>query len=94
MDLPSLLQASGGSITLHIRVRPFAPTTAWAGTLDDNTHVVQVHAAPERNKANIALVRFLAQEAGVDVRHVAIVAGATSPKKVVKISIPQARPRS
>jgi uncharacterized protein (TIGR00251 family) len=45
---------------------------------------VAVAAPPERGKANDAICALLAQALGVPVRNVTVIAGGTSPRKLVR----------
>ena len=69
---------------LALKVTPGAPGDAVFGWLGD-TLKLRVSAAPERGKANAAVERFLAQTLGIPVTDVRIVAGASSPRKIVEI---------
>lgn len=46
---------------------------------------LRVTAAPEKGKANTAVIRLLAEHFGVKQTQIQIVAGASSPRKVVEI---------
>ena len=47
---------------------------------------VRVTAAPEKGRANIALIRLLAKEWGLAARDLALASGAASRHKVVRVS--------
>jgi uncharacterized protein YggU (UPF0235/DUF167 family) len=55
-----------------------------AGWLDD-TLKVRVTAAAERGRANAAVEKIIADALGIEGRRVRIVAGRTSPRKIVEI---------
>ena len=69
---------------LQIRVRPRAGrNTIEIG--DDGQVTVRVTAAPERGRANEAVVELLAKKLGVSKSSVTVVRGLTSRDKVVRI---------
>ena len=72
-------------IKLAIKVVPGSSRDDIAGWLGD-TLKVRVTAAPERGKANAAVEKTLAAALGVPARCVRIVAGGTSPRKIVEIA--------
>ena len=72
-------------ILLVVKVVPGSSKTAIAGTIDGMLKV-KVAAAPERGKANEALIDFLAETLGVKRNTVAIVRGHTHPVKHVRVS--------
>lgn len=88
MDIASFQQRlkSEGKLTLQIRVVPRSPATAWAGLLADGSVKLKIAAVPEKGKANEELVRFLAREFSVPRAQIAILAGASSHAKLVRIS--------
>jgi uncharacterized protein (TIGR00251 family) len=69
---------------LHLRVSPGAANTELVGRHADGWKV-RVHAAPERGRANDAVVRFLAERLGVPRGSVSIVSGHASRDKVVEL---------
>ena len=70
----------------RIKVIPGAPKTENRGFLADGTWKVALAAAPEKGKANISLINFLAKELGVPKSQVKILSGATARLKLVEIS--------
>lgn len=75
-----------GKIELTIRVRPHAKVTRLKDILDDGSLKIDLAAAAEDNKANIALMRFLADAFSVPASHIALLSGATSRLKLVRIT--------
>ena len=69
---------------LHLKVVPKASRDRVAGWVGDRLKV-QVTAAPERGKANAAVIEVLAAALGVPRGRVRIVAGETSPLKTVEV---------
>lgn len=72
------------SIQLHVKVVPGASRTRVAGRYGDGIKV-QVSAAPERGKANDAVVAVLAEWLAVRPHCITITAGHTQPRKQVRI---------
>ena len=77
---------SEGFITLILRVRPGARETTIVGVMDDGTIKINVCAKAEEGKANAELIRFLAEEFNVPRGNIAILAGAGSRRKTVRIT--------
>ncbi len=70
---------------LRLKVVPGASKTEISGWLGENLKI-RVTAAAERGKANAAVKKILADSLQVPRTAVKIVAGDTTPKKVVEIS--------
>ncbi len=70
---------------LSVKVVPKAAKTESAGVMADGTRKIRLAALPENGKANEALRRFLADEYGVTLNQVEVVAGHTSTRKMVRI---------
>jgi len=71
-------------LLLHLKVVPKASRDRVVGWVGDRLKV-QVTAAPERGKANAAVVEVLAAALGVSRGRVRIIAGETSPLKTVEV---------
>ena len=71
---------------LRIKVIPGAPKTEIKGEMADGTLKIAVAAAPEKGKANAALIDFLAKNFGVPKGNVKIISGISTRTKLVKIS--------
>ncbi len=69
---------------LAVKVVPGASRTRIAGRYGEGIKV-QVAAAPEKGKANAAVVALLAETLGVREACVALVSGQTQPRKVFRI---------
>lgn len=78
------LEQRGASIRLSVHVQPRASRSELAG-MHGSALKVRLHASPVDGAANDALVRLLAEQLGVPVRAVRIVAGGTSRAKTVEI---------
>ena len=76
-------------LTLH--VQPGASRTEYAGVHGD-AHKIRLAARAVDGRANEALIAFLADAFGVPRRDVAIASGASSRRKIVRISSPSKRP--
>jgi uncharacterized protein len=74
-----------GAVTLKVKVTPKSPKSGITGRLSDGTLKIRVAAPPERGKANAELCSLLAREYGVPPKNVTILAGETSPTKLVRI---------
>jgi uncharacterized protein (TIGR00251 family) len=75
-------------LDLVIRVRPGAPRSKFVSTLTDGSLKIDVAEAAEAGKANLALVRFLAESFGVERSTVEVLSGKTSRRKLVRIQLP------
>ena len=76
------------TITLNVKVVPRSSRSEIAGTMDDGTLKVKVAAVPEKGRANEELCSVLAAHYQVPVRDVAVIAGLTSTRKTVRITLP------
>ena len=74
-----------GKVILQIRLTPGAKRTGWQGLWNGTHWRVAVRERAIDNKANEALVEFLAQEAGVPTKNVTITHGHTCRQKTVEI---------
>ena len=70
---------------IRIKVVPKSSKSELAGILPDGTWKVKVAAAPEKGKANRALVEFLAEHLGVAKSRIRIVSGETSQLKRIQV---------
>jgi len=70
---------------IRIKVIPGAPKTEIKGVMADGTLKIALRAQPEKGKANAALIKFLAAEFGVPRAKIAIISGAATRIKLVKI---------
>jgi len=71
-------------VRLHLKVIPKASANRIVGWVGERLKI-QVTAAPERGKANAAVIVVLAQALGVARSAVRITAGETSPLKTVDV---------
>lgn len=84
-DELELIPVAGGT-RLRLRVKPGARKTAIVGA-HGGALKIAVAAAPERGKANRAVVRLLAAALGLPVSAVTIAAGTTSQDKIAEIAL-------
>jgi hypothetical protein len=82
---PPWLHIQAGDIVLDVLVTPGGSRERVMGTHAQRLKV-QLVAPPTENRANVALVRFLARSLGVARAQVAIVAGTTSRCKTVRVA--------
>ncbi len=83
--MTSPLKAADGGVRLAVRLAPKASKSAIDGVAPD-AHggavvKVRVTAAPEKGKANDALIKLLAKETGIAKTRIQIAAGATDRRK-------------
>ena len=76
-----------GEILLQIRVHPGSRKTCFKDVMADGTIKIDVAAVPEEGRANVVLVKFLAEEFGIVKANVEIVAGETTRKKIVRVYV-------
>jgi len=74
----------GGEILIRCKVKPGARDNALSGVKADELHV-RVSAAPEKGRANEAVVRLLADALGVPKSSVGLKTGAGAPRKVISV---------
>lgn len=84
-DLSKKLAAEG-RLTFHVKVIPRASKSELVGVLADGSLKVKLAAVPEKGKANEELRQVLAQAFGVPRNQVQIIAGETSPRKLVRVT--------
>ena len=75
-----------GRLTFPVKVMPRSTMSEVVGFLEDGSLKVKLAAMPEKGKANEELRQVLARMLGVSRRHVEIIAGETSPRKLVKVT--------
>ena len=74
-----------GKVILQIRLTPGAKRTGWQGLWNGTHWRVSVRERAVDNKANEALIEFLAKEAGVPLKNITITHGQTCRQKQVEI---------
>lgn len=73
-------------VILQIRLTPGAKHTGWQGKWNGTHWRVAVRERAVENKANEALIDFLAKEAGVPKKNITITHGLTNRQKQVEIT--------
>jgi uncharacterized protein (TIGR00251 family) len=79
------LEQHTDAVVIPVRVRAGARRTGLAG-VHNGALRVEVTAAPEKGKANQAIITLLSKTLGVAKSHIAILSGETSPQKRVQIA--------
>jgi len=74
-----------GEVYLAIKVIPGSSKTEFREIMADGTYKIAIAAAPEKGKANIELIKFLAREFKVLKSRLVIISGAGERTKLVKI---------
>ena len=82
---PVLVVAAAGGVRLHLRVKPGGHADRLLGP-HAGALKLEVRAAPDRGRANDAVVRLLAEALGVGRSQVEVIAGAAARDKVVSVS--------
>ena len=75
-----------GKVILQIRLTPGAKRTGWQGKWNGTHWRVAVRERAIDNKANEALIAFLATETGLPSKNITITHGQTSRQKQVEIT--------
>lgn len=70
---------------LRVKVVPRSARSEVAGELSDGTLKVRIAAAPEKGRANAALIECLASYFKVPASAVTIVSGHSAPRKLVRV---------
>ncbi len=88
-------RASGDAVLLSLRLTPKSSRDALEGVeaLSDGRSVLKarVRAVPEDGKANLALLRLLADQLDLPIRALSLTSGATGRTKVIRIEGAQAQ---
>ena|SRR6185369_18017997 len=74
-----------GGAELRVKVVPGSSRDRIAGILGDALKI-QVSAAPERGRANVAVERLIAKSLGVAESAVAVTVGHSTPRKTIRIA--------
>ena len=78
------IQEVNGGVVFVAKIVPGSSRTGLCGLLDGMLKI-KISAAPEKGKANQALVGFLAKKLGVKKNAVSIISGQTNPVKQVQV---------
>lgn len=85
MPNKSWIQEKGEAIIIEVLISPKASKNKIVG-LHDNRLKIRIAAPPVDGKANIELVKFLADELGTPTYNIEIETGYSSKRKTIKIS--------
>lgn len=77
--------ADNKEIYLRVKVLVGAGKTEFIEEMADETLKIAVKAVPERGKANLELIKYLAKELGADKKDIKIISGAGDRLKLIKI---------
>lgn len=72
-------------LVIRVKVIPHGSKSEMRGFMADGTWKIAIAAAPEKGKANAALIRFLAEHFRVPRAYVTIMSGLTNQRKIIKI---------
>lgn len=84
------IDIAGSAVIFAVKVVPGSSKTCFEGVYGDMLKV-KLSAAPEKGKANEALVDFLAEKLGIKKKFIKVVSGQTS--KTKKIAVEQITPQ-
>ena len=79
-----MFKESDGAVTFAVRVVPRASKNEFVG-IEGHALKVRLTAPPVEDKANEALVKFLAQIFGISRAQIEIVSGERSKRKIVRV---------
>jgi len=71
--------------TINLKVITGAQHTEICDLMDDGSLKVKLHAKPVEGKANLELIRLLAEVLGISRQEIEIISGSQSRRKVVKV---------
>ena len=75
-------------VVFQVKIHPSASKNEIKEILEDKTVKINIAAPPEKGKANRELVKFLAQQLGVEKNNVTLISGETSPQKRIRVISP------
>jgi uncharacterized protein (TIGR00251 family) len=78
-------EAQAKTTSIRVRLLPKAQKGLVVGWTDDGALSVKVLAAPEAGRANIELLRVVAEQLRIPVRHVSLESGSSSTNKILRI---------
>jgi uncharacterized protein (TIGR00251 family) len=84
-EINEVSEAQEKASSITVRISPRSQKGSVVGWMDDGALKVNVLAAPEGGRANIELLRVVAEGLNIPVRHVTLESGAGSTTKVLKI---------
>lgn len=88
MDLLNhLLQLGKKELRVKIKVTPSSPKNEVTGIMSDGAIKIRIHATPEQGKANMELIKFLAETLDIDTDDIEITSGHTASRKEFHINL-------
>lgn len=78
------ISESGDGVTLPVKIVPGSSRTSYLGVWQGRARIA-VAAAPEKGKANQALIAFLSRLLGIHKRQITVITGLTNPLKTIRI---------
>ncbi len=78
------ISETGGTVLLPVKIVPGAKRTKFLGEWQGRARIA-VAAAPEKGKANQAVVEFLSSLLDINRRQITVTTGLTSPLKTIRI---------
>jgi uncharacterized protein len=76
---------TNGSAIFKVKIIPKSSRNEIIGSLNEDTLKIKVTAAPEKNKANEALIKLLANTLKIPPKKITIISGQTSQQKLLQI---------
>jgi len=77
--------AKNKSKIIRVKVLPNAKENAFISEMADGTLKIAIAAPPEKNRANQALLVFLAGALGLRLQHLKIISGDSARRKLIKM---------
>jgi len=78
-------EAQAKTAMIRVHLSPKAQKGLVVGWMDDGALNVKVLATPEAGRANIELLRVVAEQLRIPVRHVSLESGSSSTNKILRI---------
>ena len=78
------LTVEDNAVLLPVKIVPGASRTQFLGEWDGRARIA-VAAPPEKGRANLAVLDFLAKRLGTSTKYLSVVAGLTAPLKTIRI---------
>ena len=84
-DWQHIISACAEGVRLQVKITPGSSRDRILGPHGDSLKI-SVSAAPEKGKANQALITYLSKLTGLPQQHITVVSGHTSPRKVLLLA--------
>ena len=86
MNIKNYITRDGNKWYLRVKVTPKSPKTEVFAVLDDDTVKIRLRAIPEKWKANMELINFLAKELEIRKNSIELISWATDKIKLIRIN--------